>query len=130
MPSLPSAFSSGHREGPAVSGVGAHVGSSFLASTPLVSRPSGGCPSVPSTLEGSTQTASLPSFPPEPPRASSDCISYIERSARTFGFSLVVAIQLARCRCSSTRVNYQAKWAVYRAWCARHGHSVSRPTVP
>ena len=24
----------------------------------------------------------------------------------------------------------QAKWAVYRAWCARHGHQVSRPTVP
>ena len=27
-------------------------------------------------------------------------------------------------------MNYQAKWAVYRAWCHRHGHSVSRPTVP
>ena len=40
-----------------------------------------------------------------------------------------VARQLAHCRRSSTRVNYQAKWAVYRAWCARHGHSVSRPTV-
>ena len=26
-------------------------------------------------------------------------------------------------------VNYQAKWAVYRAWCHRHGHSVSRPSV-
>ena len=122
-----------HREGPAVSGVGAHVGSSILASTPLVSRPSGasgGCPSVPSTSEGSTQTASLPSFPPEPPRASSDCVSYIERSARTFGFSSAVARQLAPCRHSSTRVNYQAKWAVYGAWCARHGHSVSWPTVP
>ena len=26
-------------------------------------------------------------------------------------------------------MNYQAKWAIYRAWCARHGHSVSRPTI-
>ena len=122
-----------HHEGPAVLGVGAHVGGSVLASTPLVSgasEASGGCPSVPSMLEGSAQTASLPSFPPEPPRASADCVSYIERFARTFGFSSAVAQQLARCRRSSTRVNYQAKWAVYWAWCARHGHSVSRPTVP
>ena len=28
------------------------------------------------------------------------------------------------------RVNYQAKWAVYRAWCRRHGCSVSHPSVP
>ena len=27
-------------------------------------------------------------------------------------------------------MNYQAKWAVFRSWCHRHGHSVSRPTVP
>ena len=113
--------------------LGAHVGGSVLASTLLVSGPSGvsgGCPSVPSTSEGSTQTASLPSFPPEPPRASADCVSYIERSARTYGFSLAVARQLACCRRPFTSLNYQAKWVVYRAWCARHGHSVSRPTVP
>ena len=121
------------REGPAISGVGAHICGSVLASVPLVSGPSGasgGCPSVPSTSEGSTQTATLPSFPPELPCASADCVSYIERSARTFGFSSEVARQLARYRHSSTRVNYQAKWAVYRAWCTRHGHSVTRPTVP
>ena len=112
--------------------VEAHVVGSVLASTPLVSGPpgaSGGCPSVPSKSEGSTQTASLTSFPPEPPRASPDCVSYIERSSRTFGFSSAVARQLVRCRRSSTRVNYQAKWSVYRAWCARHGHSVSHPSV-
>ena len=119
-----------HREGPAVSGVGAHISGSVLASTPLVSGPSGSCPSVPSKSEGSTQTASLPSFPPEPPRASPDCVSYIERSTRTFGFSSAVARQLDRCRLSSTRVNYQAEWSVYRVWCARHAHSVSRPSVP
>ena len=104
-----------------------------LALAPLFSRPSGasgGCPSVPSSAEGSAQTAPLPSLSPEPPRASSDCISYLERSAHAFGFSSAVARQLARCRRASTRVNYQAKWSVYRAWCRRHGHFVSRPSVP
>ena len=126
-PSLPSAFSSasGNR-----GGWSSHWWLSSDLNT-LVSRPSGasgGCPG-PSTGEGSTQTASLSSFPPEPPRASDDCISYIERSACTFGFSSPVARQLACCRRSSTRVNYQAKWAAYQAWCAQHSHSVSRPTV-
>ena len=64
---------------------------SVLASAPLVSQPSGGCPSVPSTAEGSTQTASLPSFPPEFPRASSDCVSYLERFVQSFGFTSAVA---------------------------------------
>ena len=41
-----------------------------------------------------------------------------------------MARQLAHCRRSSTRVNYQAKWTVYRAWCRRHGHSISRLSVP
>ena len=27
-------------------------------------------------------------------------------------------------------MNYQAKWTVYHAWCRRHGHSVSRSSVP
>ena len=120
-------------EGSAIQGSGAHSCGSVLASAPLVSRPSGasgGCPSVPSTAEGSTQTAAFPPLPPEPPRASSDCVSSIERSARAFGFTSAVARQLARCRRASTRVNYQAKWSVFRAWCRRHGHSVSRPSVP
>ena len=63
-------------------------------------------------------------------RASADCVSYIERSARAFGLTSSVARQLSRCRRRSTRVNYQAKWPVFRAWCHRHGHSVSRPTIP
>ena len=69
------------REGQAIQGSGAYLGGSVLASAPLVSRPSGAsgsCPGVRSTSEGSTQTASLPSFPPEPPRASSDCVSYLK----------------------------------------------------
>ena len=120
-------------KGSAVHGSGAHPCSSILASAPLVSRPSGasgGCHSVPSTAEGSTQTSALPSLSPEPPRASADCVSYIERSARAFGFTSAVAHQLARCRRPSTRVNYEVKWSVFRAWCHRHGHSVSRPTIP
>ena len=114
-------------------GSGAHSCGSVLASAPLVSRPSGasgGCPSVPSTAEGSTQTAAFPPLPPEPLRASYDCVSYLERSARSLGFTSAVARQLACCRRASTLVNYQAKWLVFRAWCRRHGHSVSRPSIP
>ena len=105
----------------------------FWPQHPWFHRPSGasgGCSSVPLTAEGSTQTAALPSLSPEPPRASADCVSYIERSARAFGFTSLVARQLARCRRHSTEVNYQAKWSVFRTWCRRHGHSVSLPTIP
>ena len=118
MPSLPLASS--------------HEGS-VLASTPLVSGPSGvsgGDSLLPATKEGSSQTTTFPSLPPEPPRASADCVSYIQRSARHSGFSAAVARQLTTCHRHSTRVNYQAKWTVYRAWCHRNGHSVSRPTIP
>ena len=62
--------------------------------------------------------------------ASPDCVSYIECSTLSFGFSSTVTGHLARCRRSSTKVNYSAKWSVYRAWCARHGLFVSRPSVP
>ena len=47
---------------------------------------SGDCSSVPFKSEGSTQTSSLPLFPPEPPHALPDCVSYIGRSAYSFGF--------------------------------------------
>ena len=110
-------------EGSAISGVGAD-------SAPLVSGASGGSCLLPATKEGSSQTTAFPSLPPEPPRASADCVSYLQRSARHSSFSAAVARQLAHCRRHSTRVNYQAKWTVYRAWCRRNGHSVSRPTVP
>ena len=97
-----------------------------------VSRPSGtasGDPPLHATKEGSSQTTPFPSLPPEPVRASADCLSYLRRSARQAGFSDAVAGQLTHCRHHSTRVNYQAKWVVYHSWCHRHGHSVSRPTV-
>ena len=98
----------------------------------LVPRPSGasaGDSLLPAEKEGSSQTAPFPPLPPEPPCASADCVSYLQRSAHYAGFSAAVARQLTNCRRRSTQVNYQAKWAVYRAWCHHHGHSVSRPTV-
>ena len=120
---------SGSVQGPPIPGSGAYSGCPILGSTPLVSRPagaSGGGPLLPSKKEGSTQTTSLPPLPPEPPYASADCLSFIERSTRHFGFSKTVARQLTHCRRRSTRVNYQAKWTVFRSWCDRYGHSVSR----
>ena len=90
---------------------------------------SGGGSLLPVTKEGSAQTAPLTSLPPEPPRASADCLAYIQRATRHSGFSAAVACQLTLCRRRFTRVNYQAKWAVYRSWCRRHGHSISRPSV-
>ena len=123
----------GSGEGSAISGVGADSGGSVLASAPLVSGSfgaSGGSSFLPAMKEGFSQTTAFPSLPPEPPCASTDCMSYLQLSAWHSGFSAVVACQLAHCRRRSTRVNYQAKWTVYRVWCRRNGHSVSRPTVP
>ena len=123
---------SGSGQGPAITGSGAYSGSSLLGSTSLVSRPAGaygGGSVLPSKKEGSTQTAVFPPLPPEPPRASADCVSFVERSACHFGFSKAVVHQLTHCRRRSTRVDYQTKWTVYRKWCHRHGHSVSRPTI-
>ena len=119
-------------EGPTVQKVGVDADRPVLAATSLVpgpSRASGGDSLLPATTEGSSQTAPLPSLSPEPPRASADCLAYLQRSARHSGFSSAVARQLTLCRRRSTRLNYQAKWAAYRAWCHRHGHSVSRPSV-
>ena len=130
LPSLQPS-SSGVGEGSGFQGPGADIGSSFLTPGPLVpgpSRAASGDPPLPATKKGSSQTATLSSLP-EPVRASADCLSYIRRSARQAGFSDAVASQLTHCRRRSARVNYQAKWVVYRSWCHRHGHSVSRPTV-
>ena len=124
--------SSGVGEGSGLSVVGADAGGSILASAPLVPGPSRdvvGDSLLPATKEGSFQTASFPPLPPEPVHASANCLSYLRQSARQAGFSEAVASQLTHCRRRSTPINYQAKWVVYRSWCHRHGHSVSRPTV-
>ena len=124
--------SSGFGEGSGVQESGADVGSSVLASTPVVPGPSGAAPGgspFPAQKEGSSQTTPFPSLPPPTVRATVDCVSYLRRSARHAGLSNAVAGQLARCQRRSTRINYQAKWVVYRSWCHHQGHSVSRPTV-
>ena len=124
--------SSGVGEGSGVQESGADVGGSVLASTPVVPGPSGasaGGSPFPAKKEGSSETTPFPSIPPTTVLATVDCVSYIRRSVRQAGFSNAVASQLACCRRRSTRVNYQAKWVVYRSWCHRQGHSVSRPTV-
>ena len=87
-------------ESPAVSGAGAHLGGSVLASSPVVPGPSGasgGGSLLPATKEGSAQTTPLSSLSPEPHRASADCLAYIKRSARHSGFSTAVALQLTVC---------------------------------
>ena len=71
----------------------------------------------------------IPSFSSEPPRASHNWLACYKRSARHFGFSSGVARQLTYCRCSSTLINYQARWITYRTRCHRHGHSISRPSI-
>ena len=102
-----------------------------MDSAPLVPGPSGasGGDSLPATKKGSSQATAFPPLPPEPPHASADCLSFVERSARHFGFSKAVAHQLTHCHCRSTHINYQAKWSVYRSWCHHHGNSVPCPTV-
>ena len=124
--------SSGPGEGSGVPEPGAHVSGAVLVSTSMVPGPSGasvGHSSLPSQMERSSQTAPFPSLPPAAVHATVNCVSYLKRSARQAGFSNAVASQLTHCRRRSTRVNYQAKWVVYRSWCHRQGHSVSRPTV-
>ena len=123
---------SGHCQGQAIAGVGTHLNSSILDATHLVSRPaaaSGRGSGLPSTAEGFTQTSALHRFHQNLPVLRL-IVSLVERSARHFGFSTALALQLAHCRRASTHVNYQAKWTVYRAWSRRHGHSISRPSVP
>ena len=54
----------------------------------------------------------------------------LKRFARQAGFSSTVAGQLALCRRTSTRLNYQARWGTYRKWCRDFCHRSSDPTIP
>ena len=106
--------------------------SPHVASASMVSRSFGstsGDTCVASTQERSSQTTSFPQVSSEPPRAAPNCLETIQQSARHLGFSKGVAKQLAFCRRSSTRMNYQAKWVVFRQWCRSQGHSISRPSI-
>ena len=64
------------------------------------------------------------------PNASSDCVATLKRFARQAGFSETVAGQLALCRRTSTRLNYQARWGKFRKWCKDFHHRSSEPTIP
>ena len=120
----------GSGEAPGVSGDGAHLGGSVLASASLVSRP-------PSPVAGPSGFSSSSSRPPasvsQPlpgsPQATSSCLETLRRFTRAAGFSSSVASQDSLSRRPSLRKAYQLKWQVYRSWCHSHGHSVSRPSL-
>ena len=78
--------------------------STVLASEAMVHRPpriTSGSTNLPTCTERS-QAATLPLFPPEPPRASPHCVETIKRAACHAGFCEGVARQLALCRRKST----------------------------
>ena len=80
MPSLRSVSSSGVVQGPALQGSGGDAGGSVLASQALVPGSAGvasGGSLPPSSAEGSSQTAPLPSLSHEPPRVSANWHSYV-----------------------------------------------------
>ena len=54
----------------------------------------------------------------------------IQQFARAEGFSAAVAAQVGLARRLSLRTNYQLKWSVYRDWCRKESHSISRPSLP
>ena len=124
--------SQGSREAPGISGDGAHLGGSVLASARLVSRPS-------SPVTGPSGCSASSSRPPAPasvsqplpgsPQAASSCLETLRRFTRAAGFSSAVASQASLSRRPSSSRAYQLKWQVYRSWCHSHGHSVSRPSL-
>ena len=78
----------------------------------------------------SAATTAFPSVSRKSPNASSDCVATLKRFARQAGFSETVAGQLAPCRRTSTRLNYQARWGKFRKWCKDSHHRSSEPTIP
>ena len=115
----------GSGEAPGVSGDGAHLGGSILASACLVSRPS-------SPVAGPSGFSSSSSRPPAPasvsqplpgsPQATASCLETLRRFTRAAGFSSSVASQASLLRRPSSRKAYQLK-------CHSKGHSVSRPSL-
>ena len=54
----------------------------------------------------------------------------LKRFARQAGFSETGAGQLAPCRRTSNRLNYQALWGKFRKWCRDSHHRSSEPAIP
>ena len=119
-------------ETPDVSGDGAHLSGSILASATLVCRPS-------SPVAGPSGCSSSSSRPPAPasvslplpgsPQATPSCLEILRRFTRAAGFSSSVASHASLSRRPSSSKAYQLKWLVYQSWCHSHGHSVSRPSL-
>ena len=99
-----------------------HPDRPLLASKGMVSRSAGTSirhSNRTTQTSGSAATTAFPSISRKSPNASSDCVATLKRFAHQAGFSEAVAGQLALCRRTSTRLNYQARW----------GKS-SEPTIP
>ena len=110
-----------------------HPDRTILASKRMVSRSSGtsiGHSDRATQTSRSAATTTFPSVSRESPNASSDCVATLKRFARQAGFSEEVASQLALCRRTSTRLNYQARWGKFRKWCKDSHHRSSEPTIP
>ena len=111
----------------------AHPDRPLLASKRMVSRSSGTSirhSNRTTQTPRSTVTTAFPSVSRKSPNASSDCVATLKRFARQAGFSETVAGQLALCRKTSTRLNYQARWGKFRKWCKDSHHRSSEPTIP
>ena len=110
-----------------------HCDLTLLASKRMVSRSSGTSirhSNRTTQTSRSAATTAFPSVSRKSPNASSDCVATLKRFARQAGFSETVAGQLALCRRTSTRLNYQARWGKFRKWCKDSHHRSSEPTIP
>ena len=110
-----------------------HPDRPLLASKGMVSRSSGTSirhSNRTTQTSRSAATTAFPSVSRKSPNASSDCVATLKRFARQAGFSETVAGQLAPCRRTSTRLNYQARWGKFRKWCKDSHHRSSEPTIP
>ena len=110
-----------------------HPDRPLLASKGMVSRSSGTSirhSNRTTQTSRSAATTAFPSVSRKSPNASSDCVATLKRFARQAGFSETVAGQLAPCRRTSTRLNYQAHWGKFRKWCKDSHHRSSEPTIP
>ena len=105
----------------------------LLASKGVVSRSSGAPVRHSNRATQTSRSAATTAFPSVSRKslnASSDCVATLKLFARQAGFSRTVAGQLALCRRTSTRLNYQARWGKFRKWCKDFHHRSSEPTIP
>ena len=110
-----------------------HPDRPLLASKGMVSRSSGTSIRHSNRTTQTSRYAATTTFPSvsrKSPNALSDCVETLKRFTRQAGFSETVAGQLALCRRTSTRLNYQARWGKFRKWCKDSHHRSSEPTIP